>query len=55
MIKFYIFYILSVVFLSAQEIETDMWQPFKYFIGSWNGHETGKGASEKENGIIRLS
>jgi len=35
--------LLTPLLIFAQtEEKGDIWEPFKYFVGSWKGHETGK-------------
>ena len=43
MIRILLFVLLTPLLTFAQsEEKKDVWQPFKYFVGSWKGHETGK-------------
>jgi hypothetical protein len=43
MLKTTIFFLGFLSLLFAQEkIPEDIWKPFRYFVGSWVGHETGK-------------
>ncbi len=54
--KLILLLIISMSVLWAQEgEERDVWKPFKYFVGSWEGHETGAagiGKGEREYSFI---
>ncbi len=38
----------------GQEGDENIWEPFKYFIGSWDGHETGRAGIGKGDRTYKI-